>query len=108
MVKLSTGYRVIPLHPALKSVLRPLALKEGRCFDTTNQRKQIERICRMSGVRNVRWKALRHTFASHLAMSGVDLVTIKEYMGHANISTTMIYAHLTEGHTREQIKKLTY
>jgi len=37
---------------------------------------------------------LRHTFASHLAMSGTPIPVIQELLGHSNINTTMIYAHL--------------
>lgn len=38
--------------------------------------------------------ALRHTCASRLLNKGVDIVTIRDWLGHADISTTMIYAHL--------------
>ena len=40
---------------------------------------------------------LRHTFGSRSAMAGVDLPTLKELMGHSNISTTMRYIHPTPG-----------
>lgn len=36
---------------------------------------------------------LRHTLATRLVLGGIDLVTVKELMGHADISTTMRYAH---------------
>ncbi len=38
--------------------------------------------------------ALRHTCASRLLNKGVDIVTIRDWLGHADIKTTMIYAHL--------------
>ncbi|QSQ11911.1 tyrosine-type recombinase/integrase [Myxococcus landrumensis] len=41
------------------------------------------------------WHDLRHTYGSHLAMRGVPLKVIQELMGHANISETMRYAHLS-------------
>jgi site-specific recombinase XerD len=40
--------------------------------------------------------SLRHSFATHLMDNGVDLITIKTLMGHARISSTMIYLHLKD------------
>ncbi|MDR3048697.1 MAG: tyrosine-type recombinase/integrase [Elusimicrobiota bacterium] len=41
---------------------------------------------------------MRHTFASHLSMQGVSLNAIKELLGHSNIETTMIYAHVSQSY----------
>lgn len=41
------------------------------------------------------WHALRHTYASHLAMRGVPLVSIQRLMGHATLEMTQRYAHLS-------------
>jgi len=49
---------------------------------------------------------LRHTFGSRSAMAGVDLPTLKELMGHSDISTTMRYIHPTPEHKLEALKKL--
>ena len=48
---------------------------------------------------------LRHTFGTRMAMAGVDLPTLKELMGHANISTTMRYVHPTPEHKRNAVEK---
>jgi site-specific recombinase XerD len=45
------------------------------------------------GSGTVTWHMFRHTFASRLPREGVDIVTVKELLGHSNISTTMRYAH---------------
>ena len=51
---------------------------------------------------------LRHTFASHLVMSGVDLPTVSKLMGHSDIETTMIYAHLAPEHLADAVNKLSF
>ena len=51
---------------------------------------------------------LRHTFASHLAMSGVPIPIIKELLGHSDISTTMIYSHLSPDVHTAAIQKLKF
>ena len=50
-------------------------------------------ILKRAGLTGITWHTLRHTFASRLTRSGVDLVTVKELLGHSTINTTMRYAH---------------
>lgn len=44
---------------------------------------------------------LRHTFASHLAMAGVDILTIRDILGHTDVKTTQIYAEVSPAHAQE-------
>lgn len=104
----SKKFRTIPLHQKLKVILEPYRAQNGRCFDTTNQRRIFNRIIKKAGLKGIGWHSLRHSCASHLAMQGVDLPTIAQILGHSQISTTMVYTHLTKDHAKAAIERLNF
>ena len=69
-------------------------------------RKIFETALKKSDIMGFRFHDLRHTFASHLVMLGVDLKTVQELMGHKTIEMTLRYAHLSPAHKRSAVESL--
>ncbi len=106
--------REIPLNQTLKETFRGIqrrldspyvfADQEGRRYrDISNSFKTA---CRRARIKDFTFHDLRHTFASQLIMAGVDLVTLKELLGHKDIKHTLRYSHLAPSHKINAVEKL--
>ena len=63
-------------------------------------------VLKRTGLKKFRIYDLRHTFASRMAMAGVDLVTLAALLGHSRVQMVMRYAHPIEEHKIDAIQKL--
>ena len=75
-------------------------------FKTYWYRDRWDRLRHILKLDDAPWHTLRHTTASRLVQRGVQLVVVKEIMGHRSIHTTMRYAHLQPANLVDAISVL--
>ena len=116
--------RLIPIHQHAVQVIRDY-LKVGRPLLANrrsgqavflNQRGErltrqgfwliLKGLTRKAGIqRKITPHTLRHSFATHLLRGGAPLRHVQELLGHASITTTQVYTHLTSDHVRAEYEK---
>ncbi len=106
----------IPISETLKDVLfNNLQAKTGSSYvfinpktklPYTDIKKSFHSVMKEAKIDNFRFHDLRHTVATRLAESNIDLVVVKEILGHADIQTTMRYAHAVPKRKIEAISVL--
>jgi integrase/recombinase XerD len=111
--------RIIPLYEQIARTIKQYIdeerpkLSRGRKEDALFLNARGERLTRQGFWQKLKEYAkaaglssqisphtLRHSFATHMLSGGADLRSVQELLGHANISTTQVYTHLTTEHVR--------
>jgi len=98
--------RQIPITPMLRETLLGIVRRAGTLYVFVdcngNRLKDVKTAfngaLRRAGIKDFHFHDLRHTFASHLVMGGVDLATIKELLGHKDFKMILRYSHLAPAH----------
>ncbi len=106
--------REIPINQTLhatlvalpRHIIGPYVFWQGEGKAYKDVKSSFRSACRRAGIKDFRFHDLRHTFASHLVMAGVDLTTVKELLGHKSITMTMRYAHLAPSHKAKAVAML--
>ena len=103
--------RVVPLHPNLKEILLPIR-GIGRIFnfvsDTLSKRMKKAMIACGINRKGEAVHILRHSAATYLLNSGWNLRQVQELLGHADISTTEIYTHISIEDLKRKMNKFSY
>ncbi len=89
---------------SIKSIFVFTDTKTGEPYKSV--KKSFSTALKRAGISNFRFHDLRHTYSSHMIMAGVDLIALKELLGHKDIKMTLRYAHLAPGHKRKAANML--
>lgn len=107
--------REIPINDTLRGVFQGVTRRldvpyvffdsmTGKAYKDV--KRSFHTACRQAGIRDFHFHDLRHTFASHLVMGGVDIVTVSRLLGHASLSMTLRYSHLAPQHLQKAVDVL--
>jgi site-specific recombinase XerD len=106
--------RVVPIHQKMMElILRQRRAKylfsksNGMNFHKDFITHYFKKCVRKAGLpEEIHFHSLRHTFASWLVQSGVDIYSVQQLLGHSDVATTQIYAHLTPSHLQSAVNKI--
>lgn len=120
-------YRIVFLSPRVKECIRiylanrkdtlePLFIRHDRAFNAKQAKQDeenhhitprsiqrlVQRYARIAGLtKKVTPHVMRHSFATDLLMNGADIRSVQSLLGHASITTTQIYTHITNQQLRD-------
>jgi integrase len=98
--------REVPMRPAVDAVFAGLPEpREGRVWPDKSIRKAFENAVEAAGLKDFTFHGCRHHFASWFMMRGGQLESLRQILGHKDITMTLRYMHLSPGHLRAEMNK---
>lgn len=103
----NSNRREIPINDTLRRTLQGITRRLDVPYvffnrETGKPYKEIKHgfksACRRAKIHDFHFHDLRHTFASHLIMAGVDITTVSRLLGHKSLTMTLRYSHLAPSH----------
>lgn len=112
--KSKASKRTIPIPDCLLQNLKnhknnsEFILSNGtKAVDVRTYRRRFKALLKEAGLPDIKFHAIRHTFASRALEVGMDYKTLSEILGHASVSITMdLYVHALDEHKKNQMNKL--
>ncbi len=101
--------RVVPMNNVMYKTLQELRAEANgseRVYQSKHVQGAFETARKKAGLSGLRLHDLRHTFATRLIQSGVDVFTVQKLLGHSTITMTMRYVHSFEAQMRDAVAKL--
>ena len=79
--------------------------QHGKPLTRQNINAFIKEYAKKAGLEGISPHTLRHSFATHLVQNRADIRSVQQMLGHADISTTQIYTHMTDAHLRKAYER---
>jgi len=106
--------RIVPMNSLVAATLKKQDMSSEFVFPHPQRKNKalkdvsysLKTACDKCGIEKLRFHDLRHTAATFMVQAGVDLVTIKEILGHSTIQMTMIYCHSSQEAKRKAVQEL--
>jgi len=104
----------VPINEAVRVVLGEMKRNgpyvfykgDGKPIKYSTIRKPFKKALDASGIEDFRFHDLRHTFGSNLVMGNVNILTVKDLMGHKDLKMTLRYSHLSPGFKAQAVSVL--